>query len=67
MAETDAIGSAMQQTYLATMMYKEATAIRVMAVAFKGIDAQRAPLDANGPWTVRTRNIQEYARFQTYA
>ncbi|MFA6451044.1 MAG: hypothetical protein WCX65_16330 [bacterium] len=66
MAEIES-ASAAQNVYLAAPMYKQATWIRVMAEAFKEIDSQRAQLDANGPWTVRTRSLQEYSRFSTYA
>jgi hypothetical protein len=67
MAEINEIGAASQQAYLASTMYKSATWIRMMAESFREIDAQRAPLDANGPWTARTKSIQTYARFETYA
>jgi hypothetical protein len=68
MAGIDDIGSAGQQASMALTMYKQATWIHVMADAFKETDKQVAALEANGPWTVSTRNVQEYAhRFQAYA
>jgi hypothetical protein len=66
MAEISSIGDNMTPT----SFYKDATWIRMMAETFKAADEQSAPLDANGPWTVHTRNIQEYvqhAKFIAYA
>jgi hypothetical protein len=60
-------GQAMTQTYMAMKMYKDATVIHVMADTFKATDAAVAPLNENGPWTVHTRNVQEYVRFHAYA
>ena len=70
MAATDPVGQGMARTqaYMAMNMYKDATWIHVMANTFKATDAAVAPLDANGPWTVHTRNILEYAaHFEAYA
>lgn len=59
--------SARTTAYVGQSLMNTTTWIKMMAVSFKDMDAQRAELNANGPWTVSTRSIGEYvARFDAY-
>lgn len=60
-------GYARTNAYISQTLMKTTTWIEMMAVSFKDMDAQRAALNANGPWTVSTRSLGEYiARFDAY-
>jgi len=56
-----------QTAYVAGTLFSQVTWIRMMAEAFKEIDAHRAPLNRDGPWTARTTSIDRYSRVNIIA
>lgn len=58
------------ETWMAQSMWKADIWLNMMVESFKGADVDRADLTRNGPWTARTKTVQQYARsarFDHYA
>jgi hypothetical protein len=53
-------------TFMAERRWQESTWLTMMAESFKGIDAERAALVKDGPWTARTTSVQRWARVDLY-